>query len=64
MGLVKRPYEMKIKYYDENGNEHIEYFVGFETTVLSRELDHLDGILHMDVAEEKEKSLEKLTLMK
>ena len=52
MGLVKRPYEMKIKYYDENGTEHIEDFVGFETTVLSHELDHLDGILHMDVAEE------------
>ena len=27
-------------------------FVGFESTVLSHEMDHLDGILHMDKAEE------------
>lgn len=52
MGLVNRPYEMTIHYYDENGGEHIETFKGFEVTVLSHELDHLDGILHMDIAEE------------
>ncbi len=52
MGLVSRPYEMNVQYYDENGIEHIETFVEFEATVLSHELDHLDGILHMDIAEE------------
>lgn len=52
MGLVTRPYEMVVKYYDINGLEHEEKFEWFETTVLSHELDHLDGILHMDVAEE------------
>ena len=52
MGLVNRPYEMTIQYYDENGMEHIETFEGFKVTVLSHELDHLDGILHMDIAEE------------
>lgn len=52
MGLVVRPYEMVVKYYDINGLEHEEKFEGFETTVLSHELDHLDGILHMDIAEE------------
>lgn len=52
MGLVNRPYEMTVEYYDENGVIHNETFEGFETTVLSHELDHLDGILHMDVAEE------------
>ncbi len=51
MGLVKRPYEMVVQYYDSDGLEHEEKFEGFETTVLSHELDHLDGILHMDVAE-------------
>ena len=25
---------------------------GFESTVLSHEIDHLDGILHIDIAEE------------
>jgi len=52
MGLVSRPYEMNVQYYDENGVEHVETFEGFEATVLSHELDHLDGILHMDIAEE------------
>lgn len=50
MGLVDRPYKMVIKYFDENGCEHCEKYEGFEATVLSHELDHLDGILHMDVA--------------
>lgn len=51
MGLVNRPYEMLVEYYDLNGNIHKEKFEGFESTVLSHELDHLDGILHMDIAE-------------
>lgn len=52
MGLVSRPYEMVVEYYDELGNLHTKVFEGFEATVLSHELDHLDGILHMDVADE------------
>ena len=51
-GLVVRPYEIVIKYFDINAQEHTETFEGFESTVLSHELDHLDGILHMDIAEE------------
>ncbi len=51
MGLVKRPYEMVVRYFDIDGKAHIETFKGFESTVLSHELDHLDGILHMDIAE-------------
>lgn len=52
MGLVSRPYEMIVKYFDQDGVERIDKFEGFESTVLSHELDHLDGILHMDIAEE------------
>ena len=52
MGLVNRPYQMTIEYYDENGIKQNKTFEGFESTVLSHELDHLDGILHMDIAEE------------
>lgn len=52
MGLVSRPYEIDVQYYDKNGFENVQTFKGFEATVLSHELDHLDGILHMDVAEE------------
>lgn len=52
MGLVKRPYKIEVEYEDRNRNKHMETFIGFETTVLSHEMDHLDGILHMDIAEE------------
>ena len=52
LGKVKRPYKIVVEYYDINENKHIETFTGFESTVLSHELDHLDGILHIDIAEE------------
>ena len=51
MGLVNRPYEIIVKYYDIDGKIHEDKFEGFSSTVLSHELDHLDGILHMDIAE-------------
>lgn len=50
-GKVKRPYRIKVRYLDLDGNEHEKYFEGFETTVLCHEIDHLDGILHMDIAD-------------
>lgn len=50
-GKVKRPYRIRIKYLDIEGNEIEEYFEGFGTTVLCHEIDHLDGILHMDIAD-------------
>ena len=52
MGHVKRPYKITLEYYDEYGKFYKGVFEGFEATVLSHELDHLDGILHMDVADE------------
>lgn len=51
-GKVLRPYIIYVEYYDVIGNKHIERFEGFESTVLSHEMDHLDGILHIDIAEE------------
>lgn len=48
MGLVERPYKLEIEYYDIDLNKHTETFTGFAATVLSHELDHLDGILHID----------------
>ena len=51
-GHVKRPYKITVQYQDINGHFHTEIFEGFESTVLSHEMDHLDGILHMDIAEE------------
>lgn len=49
-GKVLRPYKITLEYYDIDGLKHNEEFEGFESTVLSHEYDHLDGILHMDVA--------------
>ena len=49
-GKVLRPYLMLVNYIDENNEVKEEWFEGFEATVLSHELDHLDGILHMDKA--------------
>ena len=48
MGLVERPYKITVEYYDVDKKKHIEKFIGFESTVLSHEIDHLDGILHID----------------
>lgn len=52
LGLVERPYRIVVKYYDKNGNEHLQDFEGFSATVISHELDHLDGIFHMDRAKQ------------
>lgn len=51
-GLVKRPYKIDIEYFDINKEKHVKTFEGFEATVLSHEMDHLDGVLHIDIAEE------------
>ena len=51
-GHVRRPYKITLEYFDINGEKHIDTFEGFEATVLSHEYDHLDGILHMDIADE------------
>ena len=51
-GRVFRPYKIDLEYYDVEGIKYTETYEGFEATVLSHELDHLDGILHIDISEE------------
>lgn len=51
-GLVARPYKIKLEYYDLFGKKKECVFKDFEATVLSHEYDHLNGVLHMDIAEE------------
>ncbi len=51
-GRVLRPYKINVEYSDIQGKKHSDIFEGFESTVLSHEMDHLDGILHIDIAEE------------
>lgn len=48
MGLVERPYKIEVEYYKEDKTKCIDTYEGFIATVLSHEIDHLDGILHTD----------------
>ena len=48
--LVERPYEILVEYQNEKGEKKTQLFEGFASTVISHELDHLDGIFHMDRA--------------
>ncbi len=48
--VVERPYEIVVRFQDLKGKPHTEKFEGFAATVLSHEIDHLDGIFHMDRA--------------
>lgn len=48
MGLVERPYKIEVEYYKEDKTKCTDTYEGFVATVLSHEIDHLDGILHID----------------
>jgi peptide deformylase len=50
MGLVERPYKIRIKATDIDGKDHEYEFEGFEATVFCHEYDHLEGILYSDIA--------------
>jgi len=45
---VKRSEWIKIKYLDEQFNEHTEEFEGFKARVVQHEYDHLEGSLFTD----------------
>lgn len=51
-GVVDRPYLVEVSYYDIDGQMKNEVFEGFKATVFSHEYDHLNGILHIDLADE------------
>lgn len=45
---VLRPDKVRIRYFDENFDEHEEEFKGFAGRVIQHEYDHLDGKLFID----------------
>ncbi|MDO4593933.1 MAG: peptide deformylase [Tissierellia bacterium] len=47
-GTVKRPQHIKIKFTDEDGNEHIEDWYDLKARCACHEIDHLNGILFVD----------------
>ena len=51
-GTVDRPYLIEVEYYNIKGEKIIEKFEGFIATVFSHEYDHLNGILHIDLADD------------
>jgi len=44
-GDVNRPPQLKIRYMDEQFEEHIEIFTGINARVIQHEYDHIDGVL-------------------
>lgn len=52
VGKVRRPERVVVKALDRNGKEIEVEGEGFLAKALSHELDHLDGILFVDIAEE------------
>ncbi len=47
-GMVKRPFRVKVKAYDENGEEFEMKGTGLLARAFCHEIDHLDGILFID----------------
>ncbi|SHH44072.1 peptide deformylase [Anaerosphaera aminiphila DSM 21120] len=51
-GKVKRANEVKVKYIDINGEEKEIQAVEYLARILQHEIDHLNGILYSDIADE------------
>lgn len=51
-GKVDRPESIKVKYMDQNGKEVKMNVQGYAARVFCHEIDHLNGILYTDVANE------------
>lgn len=51
-GTVKRPYKVKAEYRDRYGKKHKLTAEGFFARAVCHELDHLDGVLYVDMADE------------
>lgn len=51
-GTVKRPQKVKIEYRDRTGKKHKLTAEGFFARAVCHELDHLDGVLYIDMADE------------
>ena len=63
-GLVKRSKKIHLKYYDLDGQKVKEKIKGLKATVIQHEIDHLNGILFIDKAEEIIKGQDLLNKLK
>ena len=48
-GIVTRPMKVKVQYQDRHGNIQVLETEGLEARAVCHELDHLDGVLYVDV---------------
>lgn len=48
MAKVIRPTEIKVDYFDEDGNNHFRRFDGYVARVIQHEIDHLNGVIFID----------------
>lgn len=55
VGVVTRPDTLTVRAFDRNGNEFTKTATGFFARAVCHELDHLDGILFVDKADELQK---------
>lgn len=54
---VKREEKIKIKYFDEDWNEHIEEFDDIKARIIQHEYDHIEGVLFTDYVSPFKKKL-------
>lgn len=52
VGTVDRPYQVEVEYFTIKGKKVKEFFEGFKATIFCHEFDHLNGILHIDLADD------------
>ncbi|MFT4666560.1 MAG: peptide deformylase [Polaribacter sp.] len=48
-GEVSRPAQIRLRYMDEEFNEHEKVFTGIDARVVQHEYDHIDGILFTEL---------------
>tara|TARA_B110000444_G_scaffold145364_1_gene135948 strand:+ start:43 stop:633 length:591 start_codon:yes stop_codon:yes gene_type:complete len=61
---ISRQESIKIQYFDENFNKHIESYEGLLARVIQHEYDHIEGILFTDKLSSFKKQLLKKKLLK
>jgi peptide deformylase len=50
-GLVPRHNKIKVRYFDQQGNEQLKELTGFIARIFQHELDHLNGLTFIDQLE-------------
>lgn len=61
---IKRSTEVKLKFLDLEGVEHVEHFKGLQARCVLHELDHLNGITMLDYLSKLKRSFAEKKLMK